>query len=305
MRMLQVGLLILPLIYAKLFPKQDEEDATGSSGKNGYLFGGDEPSLAGSDLSLDSPKRSLYSPLGSPRSISHFNFDDCSIEESTIDEASRVELCGLLGPTVPIDDNDIDPERFLTLPENLRDKVIIDLPVGYHRTRRAFLTSSSNFWTDSILIKALGYDDVNCTGWDRHDEIIGLPDHPDGVNMKEFIGATKTTSYVMPAGKLVGSSVATETTTLSDYTDDFFVIQMKTSTPGVPFGKKFLAKTQIIVVNLGHNQCQMICSVEPEFPHGPPLGMKGQITKGMKAGTMEMFEKIGSHIKNCATSYGW
>ncbi len=157
--MLQVGLLVLPLIYAKLFPKQDDEDATGSSEKNGYLYGGDEPSLAGSDLSLDSPRRSMYSPLGSPRCISHFDYDDISIEESTIDEASLVELCGLLGPTVPIDDNGIDPERFLTLPDNLHDTVTIDLPVGYHRTRRAFLTSSSNFWTDSILIKALGYDE--------------------------------------------------------------------------------------------------------------------------------------------------
>lgn len=303
--MLQVGLLVLPLIYAKLFPKQDDEDATRSSEKNGYLYGGDEPSLAGSDLSLESPRRSLYSPLGSPRCISHFDYDDISIEESTIDEASQVELCGLLGPPVPIDDNGIDPERFLTLPDNLHDTVIIDLPVGYHRIRRAFLTSSSNFWTDSILIKALGYDEVNCTGWDRHNATIGLPDLPNSVDVKEYIGATKTTTYVMPAGKLVGSSVATERTTLSDYTDDFFVIKMKTYTPGVPFGKKFLAKTQITVVNLGHNQCQMICSVEPEFPHGPPLGMKGQITKGMKVGTMETFDKIGAHIKNCAISYGW
>lgn len=291
--MLQFGLLVIPLIYARTLLSQPEEDTGIAAGKKGY--DGDEPSLDGSDLSVDS----------STACISHY--DDISIEESIGDEASRIELCKLLGPIVPSDERLVNSERRLELPDNLHDSIVIDLPVGYHRTRRAFLTSSSTFWTDAILKHALGYDKINCTGWDRHDETIGLPDEdlPGHINVQEFIGVSRTTSYVMPARKLVGKSAATETATLLSYSEDFFAIEMKTSTPDVPFGKKFLARTQITVVNLGNNKCQMICSVQPEFPNGPPLGMKGQITKGMKSGTMETFEKIGSHIKNCAISYGW
>lgn len=121
----------------------------------------------------------------------------------------------------------------------------------------------------------------------------------------DVIGAKKETSYRMPAGRLVGASTAYETATISAYESEFFALSISTATPGVPFGSRFLARTQIVVINTGENTCKLVCSVEAEFPKGPPMGMKGQIQKGMKKGTLETFEKIGSFIKNCAVSYGW
>ncbi len=125
------------------------------------------------------------------------------------------------------------------------------------------------------------------------------------MKLSDFVGAQKVTSYLMPAGRLVGANMAHETATITAYETDFFALTMVTSTPDVPFGSRFNAKTQIVVVNTGENTCELICSVEPEFPHGPPMGMKGQIQRGMKKGSLDTFEKIGSHIRNCAVSYGW
>ncbi len=147
---------------------------------------------------------------------------------------------------------------------------------------------------------------VNTKGWEHtYDGFIGDPYLPEHIQPSDFVGATKQTSYLMPPGRLIGASMAYETTKITAYAENHFALSTTTSTPGVPFGTKFFAKTQIIVVNTGPNRCELICSVEPEFPSGPPLGMKGQISKGMKHGTFETYEKIASHIRNCAVSYGW
>ena len=101
------------------------------------------------------------------------------------------------------------------------------------------------------------------------------------------------------------ANIAYETCNIEEYNDDFFTLCMSTRTPGVPFGEMFIAKTQIIVVRRGKHYCRMICSVEGEFPNRPLLGMKGQIKRAMKRDAIDAFEKIGNHIKKCATSYGW
>mmetsp|Transcript_3383 Transcript_3383/g.4982 ORF Transcript_3383/g.4982 Transcript_3383/m.4982 type:complete len:320 (+) Transcript_3383:588-1547(+) len=290
MKMIEIGFILLPLIAATkaIFSSKDEENAEVS-----YLHGG-EPCLSESDVSVDSLTASFC--LNSE--------SDISIDESCTDQLTQFELCNLLGPIVPEDSALNVGHPTFSLPSNYDAVIVIDLPVGYFRARRAFLSSSSNFWTESILRNALKYEEVESTKWDHHDQGIGLPNLSRGVRDADLIGASRTISYVMPAGKLVGASMATEIATLTEHNDDFFAIQMKTATPGVPFGKKFLALTQIVIINNGGNTCQMICSVEPVFPDGPPLGMKGQIKRGMKSGTIAMFEKIGAHIKNCATSYG-
>jgi len=146
---------------------------------------------------------------------------------------------------------------------------------------------------------------ISTTGWDHpHEGVIGAPTLPPHLNSADIIGASKNTTYLMPAGRLVPKTIAYENATLIAYNDNFFAVKMVTSTPGVPFGKRFLARTQIIVINTGENSCRMICSVEPEFPDGPPLGMGGSIRKGMKTGTIQTFEKMASHITGCAVSYG-
>jgi len=291
--MIPVAFAIIPIIIAKEICSKDEQRSTLESTKiNDNLFE-DETNCV-----------SLSDSIGSDDT-----FDDLSIEESLVDEASLAELCNLIGPIVPEDEEEIQSTIIIDekrLPSNLEFSKTIELPVGYLRLRRAFLSDKSQFWTDSILKVALGYEELKITGWyHHHKELIGHLDLPSDVNHKDLIGATRETSYLMPAGRLVPANVAHETCTLKEYNDDFFALCMSTRTPGVPFGERFIAETQIIVVRTGKNSCRMICSVEAEFPNGPPFGMKGQIKRAMKRGTINVFEKIGNHIKSCATSYGW
>ncbi len=146
---------------------------------------------------------------------------------------------------------------------------------------------------------------ISSKGWDRHKEVIGSVSLPENVKYESIIGATKKTEYLMPKTSFVKANMAYETTTITAYDDHCFAIEMLTSNPEVPFGKKFIAHTKIVVYNTGANTCVMECSVETEFPHGPPMAVSGQIKNAMKAGSMDVFQKIGSSIKNCAVSYGW
>jgi len=221
----------------------------------------------------------------------------------TVDESPLNHNCDLLGPRVPEDETDETIENFtkrkMALPPSLENEIVLDLPVGFFRLRTAFLSSTSSFWTKSILQSTLRYTEVNSTGWlHPHEHHIGHVAIPSHVRTEGFIGARRDTSYRMPAGRLVAANMAYETCTLTDYADDYFVLSMTTSTPSVPFGKRFLAKTQMVVVRTGKNRCRMICSVETEFPNGAPLGMKGQIKMGMMRGTIEMFQKIGSCVRH-------
>lgn len=289
--MIPIAFVLLPILFAReVFADDEEKSAKLDSEVAGYLS--------------DENTHSLPSQL----TDSSFSDESCvNIAESLVDEASLAQLCHLLGPIVPKDeDEELSIIAEDKLPPNLEFSANIDLPVGYFRLRRAFLSKESKFWTESILKVALGYTEVKGTGWQHpHEDHIGYCDLPSNVNHQDFIGASKHISYLMPAGRLVPANTAYETCSLTEYNDDFFTLCMTTKTPGVPFGERFIAKTQITVVRTGKNSCRMLCSVEAEFPNGNPLGMKGQIKKGMKRGTIDMFNKIGIHIINCATSYGW
>jgi len=114
----------------------------------------------------------------------------------------------------------------------------------------------------------------------------------------EFIGATRKTQYRMPKSLLVPSIMAYETSTLTEYNDNFFVLQRRTTTPDAPFGKSYVAKTQVVVVKTTPESCKMICSVETEFTFNPPLGMSWPIRNGMKEGTLEGFKLIAQTILN-------
>lgn len=294
------------IILAKeIFAEDEQRSSALESSKqiNDYLFEDDE---------TNSLNVSLSDCSVSDATCVDTSFDDSSIEESSsvFDEScSFAQLCKLIGPIVQEDEEETRSTSTIdnkTLPSNLEFSKTIELPVGYLRLRKAFLSSKSQFWTDSILKNALGYEEVKCTEWEHHhNELIGRLDLPSNISHEDLIGATRETSYLMPAGRLVPANMAYESCTLKEYNDNFFTLCMSTRTPDVPFGKRFIAETKIIVVRTGKNSCQMICSVEAEFPNGPPLGMKGQIKRGMRRGTMDTFEKIGNHIKKCASSRGY
>ena len=86
------------------------------------------------------------------------SFDDVSIDESYVDEATIVQLCSLLGPRVAEDEKRCRA-RPNDLPPNLHDSTVISLPVGFYRLRRGFLSQDSRFWNESILKYALGYQE--------------------------------------------------------------------------------------------------------------------------------------------------
>lgn len=95
--------------------------------------------------------------------------------------------------------------------------------------------------------------------------------------------------------------MAYEIATITAYSDHCFALEMKTTNPDVPYGKKFIAYTKIVVYNTGENTCQMNCSVETIFPEGPlAMGVGWQIKNAMKVGSMEVFKKIGSSIRDYA-----
>jgi len=60
-------------------------------------------------------------------------------------------------------------------------------------------------------------------------------------------------------------------------------------------GGTFIAHTQIVVTNTGNNTCKIVCSVEAEFPNGPPM-VGRQIKSGMRAGTADAFVIFGETI---------
>jgi hypothetical protein len=67
-----------------------------------------------------------------------------------------------LGPAVPEDEaEEATTSNFMKcktqLPPSLDNEIVIDLPVGFFRLRRAFLSSTSSFWTRSILQETLKY----------------------------------------------------------------------------------------------------------------------------------------------------
>jgi len=73
-------------------------------------------------------------------------------------------------------------------------------------------------------------------------------------------------------------------------------------TPEVPFGSTFVALTKNVVINTGGNTCRLFCSVEAEFPNGPPMVAR-QIQSGMRAGTTESFIRLGETITKYANAF--
>jgi len=222
----------------------------------------------------------------------------------------------LLGPKIAEDEKECSsiPSHYNCPPANLKDAIEFDLPVGFRRLRYAFLNKESPFWLETILKGALQYKNVSFTEWDRYDDQIGLDQTSSTITNDDFIGATKKTNYVLSPPKTIlvslssssaassrdsrGCIKAIETAEISAYNDYYFSLKLSTSTPDVPFGRRFVAHTQMVLINTGKNRCKLICSVDADFPNGgePPLGIGRQIRKAMKNASMETFKKIRDAI---------
>ena len=54
--------------------------------------------------------------------------------------------------------------------------------------------------------------------------------------------------------------------------------------------------------NLGGNNVKMTCSVEAEFPNGPPM-IARQIQSGLRAGTADSFVSLGETITKYSEAF--
>jgi hypothetical protein len=138
--------------------------------------------------------------------------------------------------------------------------------------------------------------------WSKHNNLIGTAMLSDGVKGEDFISAERECSYLMPKSAFVAANMAFETTFLETYNDFCFSFKKRALTPNVPYGSTFEAWTKYVVINTGKNSCKMICSVEAQFPNGPPM-ISRQIKSGMRTGVGELFMKTGETIQKYANAY--
>lgn len=219
-------------------------------------------------------------------------------EAGVVDDADG-SLGPILGPAIEDDNNPaVVPEGWAE-PTNLdMVNLEIDLPVGFKRLRWAMCSADSDFWVDGIF-KESKYKDITKGEWSEHKEFIGMPTPPEDANEKDFIGVSMDSSYLMPRSAFVAANMCYEHATIVEYNDHCFVIKKASKTPDVPYGKTFIAHTQIVITNTGNNTCHLVCSVEAEFPNGPPM-VGRQIKSGMRAGTADLFVLIGETISKYA-----
>jgi hypothetical protein len=136
---------------------------------------------------------------------------------------------------------------------------------------------------------------INLRDWSKHNDIIGLPTLPDGVKEENIIGAEQQNDYLMPKSTFVKANTVYETGHITAYNDYCFCVKRRTLSPEVPYGSTFVAWTQLLVTNTGNESCHLVCSVEAEFPNGPPMIYR-QIISGMRSGTADTFILMGDVI---------
>lgn len=116
------------------------------------------------------------------------------------------------------------------------------------------------------------------------------------------MSAEREMKYLMPKSIFVKANMCSETAYIDAYNDYCFVLRKKALTPEVPYGTTFVAWTKYVIINTGSDSCKIICSVEAEFPNGPPI-ISRQIKGGMRAGVTELFVKTGETINKYADEY--
>lgn len=231
-------------------------------------------------------------------------------------------LGALLGPDVKQDKGEAQKPAGFTVPEDLEYVGLeLDLPVGFRRLRWAMLAGESTFIPDAVYKAEAKYDDIHFGKWETHGDVIGAIS-PKDAKYDDFIGVERAADYIMPKSAFVKANRCSEvgrdrssreTMCVADlffrqtwkilaYNDYCFCIRKKALTPEVPYGTTFIAWTQMTVIDTGNNSCKLICSVEPEFPNGPPL-ISRQIKSGMRAGTGELFVLLGTTISKYSDEY--
>lgn len=286
-----VGIILLAPVFAKqtnICAQDENSSACGSSLLSHTSDSESEGSDHSDDLSYEVSSRTMTPEAVHPSLVCHFLGPPLT-ERRRMPENSPIQE---------------EEEEDFVPPENYEHALEMTLKVGFKRLRKAMLSSESDFWSEAILKGALQYQNVTVSPWDKHPNAIGNPLDAPSSQKSSMVGAQQETSYLMPGSKLLNPKMAYEEATLTSYTSSGFSIDKVTSTPDVPFGQSFVAKTRLVVQRLDDEQCRLTCSVETDFPKGAPLGMAGSIRNGMKRGTLKVFTKMGDMIQQCAVLYG-
>ena len=79
------------------------------------------------------------------------------LSENTFSDLSQAEMCELLGPEVSKDNLiHVLPKDFVR-PKNLEHTIKLEVPIGFLRLRRGFLSENNDFWDRRILNHSLQY----------------------------------------------------------------------------------------------------------------------------------------------------
>jgi len=202
-------------------------------------------------------------------------------KEEEKDQTGTSIIGPLLGPAIPADQGPPPPEK--DLPDTLEFiNFEIDLPVGFQRLRWALLSQKSRFGADVVFAEANTTEIVILKGWTKYGDKIGEPN----ILEEDIVGTEMEKSYLMPKSPFVKANRVSQLTQIKTYNDYCFCYQERNDTPEVPYGNTFVTWTQVRIVNTGHNTCRMVCSVEIEFPNGPPM-ISRMIVSGARSGTAE------------------
>ena len=148
-------------------------------------------------------------------------------QESASQEKGQV-LGPLLGPAIAADKLPASIPEGFEVPPNLEFIGLeLDLPVGFHRLRWAFLSKKSDFVTEALYRTEAKYENIVMGTWDKHAEHIGEPKLPEGVNPAEFIGAQKEGEYLMPKSAFVSANMSYETSIIVAYNDYCLCVKKK------------------------------------------------------------------------------
>mmetsp|Transcript_37812 Transcript_37812/g.85087 ORF Transcript_37812/g.85087 Transcript_37812/m.85087 type:complete len:915 (+) Transcript_37812:113-2857(+) len=257
------------------------------------------------ELGVHSNKTQAQMMLAALHEIRHGAKRKSSDEGDETD--SKPVLGPLLGPAVKEDNSPVTLPADFIVPVDLEFIGLeTDLPgVGFKRIRWAILHSESSFLEKAFFAPIMSYDKISMEQWKKKEddiEGVGATKPPDGVDESSFVGARREFSYLMPKSAFVKANMCYATFEISRYDEHCLVIKEKTLTPDVPYGNTFISWTQYSIVNNGRNSCRLVCSVEAEFPQGPPMVAR-QIKSGMRTGTAEKFVALGEAICRYAEAF--
>ncbi len=203
----------------------------------------------------------------------------------------------LLGDMVVADnDSAVQPYEYYP-PANLAHvNLRVNVPAGYRRLRRAFLSADSPFVSVAVYHERCKYRKMKAIPWNKCGQSIGKIKLDKREKWSNFIGAEKTMQYICPGTDEVGPThVAYERMELIEYNDFCFAVKSIVKTPDLPYGSEYETAFQILFIDKGINNCRLICSSEVVVT-GMALDDDWQVRNAMRHRATDYFFAVADAI---------